>query len=211
MLFSEALRRPVMSISSATTLGTLDGFVVDVKRPQIVALRLAGSNRVVEWDRIENFGPDAVTVANDEVPADQKGRVQALSDSRFALLNKRVLDDQGNQSGTVHDVEFDPESGQVTSVITSTGPLDGDRLIGCGPYAVVRARRGHSHELRRDTMDPVPPQTLPVNGSLRIFDVTLVGVNPTTGYKLLLTIGLIMIVLPLTQGPADDRPAHPRR
>lgn len=44
-------------------------------------------------------------------------------------------------------------------------------------------------------MDPVPPQTVPVNGSLRIFDVTLVGVNPTTGYKLLMTIGLIVIVL----------------
>ncbi len=44
-------------------------------------------------------------------------------------------------------------------------------------------------------MDPVPPQTVPVNGSLRIFDVTLVGVNPTTGYKLLLTIGLIVMVL----------------
>ena len=137
MLFSEALRRPVMSISSATSLGAVDGFVVDVKRPQVVALRLAGSDQVIEWDRIESFGPDAVTVADDEVPAEQKGRVQALADARFALLNKRVLDDRGDESGTVHDVDFDPESGRVTSVITSTGWLDGDRLIGCGPYAVV--------------------------------------------------------------------------
>jgi sporulation protein YlmC with PRC-barrel domain len=60
-----------------------------------------------------------------------------LADARFALLNKRVLDDRGDESGTVHDVDFDPESGRVTSVITSTGSLDGDRLIGCGPYAVV--------------------------------------------------------------------------
>lgn len=137
MLFSQALRQSVMSISSATTLGTVDGFVVDVKRPQIVALRLAGSDRVVEWDRIESFGPDAVTVADDQVPADLKGRIQALADSRFALLNKRVLDDRGDESGTVHDVEFDTETGQVTSVITSVGAVDGDRLIGCGPYAVV--------------------------------------------------------------------------
>ncbi|HPE12279.1 MAG: PRC-barrel domain-containing protein [Actinobacteria bacterium] len=126
-----------MSISSATSLGAVDGFVVDVKRPQVVALRLAGSDQVIEWDRIESFGPDAVTVADDEVPAEQKGRVQALADARFALLNKRVLDDRGDESGTVHDVDFDPESGRVTSVITSTGSLDGDRLIGCGPYAVV--------------------------------------------------------------------------
>jgi sporulation protein YlmC with PRC-barrel domain len=137
MLFSEALRRPVMSISTATSLGAVDGFIVDVKQPKVVALRLAGSDQVIEWERIESFGPDAVTVADDEVPADQKGRVQALSDSRFTLLNKRVLDDRGDEAGTVHDVDFDPESGRVTSVITSTGPLDGDRLIGCGPYAVV--------------------------------------------------------------------------
>jgi sporulation protein YlmC with PRC-barrel domain len=137
MLFSQALRRPVMSISSATSVGTVDGFVVDVKRPQIVALRLAGSDRVVEWDRVKNFGPDAVTVANDQAPADLKGRVQALSDSRFGLLNKRVLDDHGDETGTVHDVAFDPETGRVTSVLTSDGEVDGDRLIGCGPYAVV--------------------------------------------------------------------------
>ena len=53
MLFSEALRRPVMSISSATSPGAVDGFVVDVKRPQVVALRLAGSDQVIEWDRRE--------------------------------------------------------------------------------------------------------------------------------------------------------------
>jgi sporulation protein YlmC with PRC-barrel domain len=137
MLFSEAMHRPVMSISTATTLGKVDGFIVDAKRPQIVALRLAGSDRVIEWDRVENFGPDAVTVAQDDVAADLRGRIQALSDSRFAMLHKRVLDDQGNESGTVDDVEFDPDSGLLTSVITSSGRLQGDRLIGCGQYAVV--------------------------------------------------------------------------
>ena len=45
MLFSEALRRPVMSISSATSLGAVDGFVVDVKRPQVVALNWQGRIR----------------------------------------------------------------------------------------------------------------------------------------------------------------------
>ena len=57
-------------------------------------------------------------------------------------------------------------------------------------------------------MDPVPPQTVPVNGSLGIFDVTLVGVNPTTGYKLLMTIGSRHRST-LAQSPADDRPGEP--
>jgi small-conductance mechanosensitive channel len=42
-------------------------------------------------------------------------------------------------------------------------------------------------------------QTVPEDSSVRIFDVTLVGVNPTTGYKLLLSIGLVLIVLALRQ------------
>lgn len=137
MLFSHALRRPVMSISSATSLGTVSGFVVDVKKPQVVALQLTGTDQVVNWNRVEGFGPDAVTVADDEAPGEQHGRVQALSDQRFALMDKRVLDDAGNETGTVQDVDFDPDSGRVVALITSTGSIDGDRLLGCGSYAVM--------------------------------------------------------------------------
>ena len=43
-------------------------------------------------------------------------------------------------------------------------------------------------------------QTVPSDSSVRIFDVTLVGVNPTTGYKLLMSVGLILIVLAVRQG-----------
>jgi sporulation protein YlmC with PRC-barrel domain len=134
-----------MSIASATSLGNVAGFIVDPKRPQVVALQLTGTDQVVDWDRVESFGPDAVTVADDEVPADQRGRIQALSDQRFALMDKRVLDDAGNEAGVVQDVDFDADSGRVLSLITSSGSVDGDRLLGCGSYAVmVRAVDGHS-------------------------------------------------------------------
>lgn len=42
-------------------------------------------------------------------------------------------------------------------------------------------------------------QTVPADSSVRIFDVTLVGVNPTTGFKLMLSLGLILVVLGLRQ------------
>ena len=137
VLFSHASRRPVMSISSASSLGTVAGFVVDAKRSRVVALRLSGSDHVVDWERIEGFGPDAVTVADDNVPGEQHGRVQALSGEQFALMNKRVLDDGGNEAGIVQDVDFDADTGRVTALITSTGSIDGDRLLGSGSYAVV--------------------------------------------------------------------------
>ena len=85
------------------------------------------------------------------MPAEQKGRVQALADARFALLNKRVLDDRGDESGTVHDVDFDPESGRVTSVITSTGSLDGDRLDRLRPLRRGGPCGGRSEQLTRST------------------------------------------------------------
>ena len=43
----------------------------------------------------------------------------------------------GDEIGTVDDVEFDPETGEVTSLILASGDIAGTRLVGIGSYAVV--------------------------------------------------------------------------
>lgn len=140
MLFSQANGRPIMSVGSATTLGNVSGFIVDARNAQILALRLSHSSSpdvVVHWDDVQSFGPDAVTVADDSAASPPQGRTQAQADNRFELLNKRVLGDDGNEAGTLTDIDFDPDSGRVLAVMTSTGRIGGERLRGCGSYAVM--------------------------------------------------------------------------
>jgi sporulation protein YlmC with PRC-barrel domain len=66
--------------------------------------------------------------------------VRAPHDGEIDLdwLGHRVLSDRGFELGAVEDVEFDPESGALTSVhVTKGGAVTADRVLGAGSYAVV--------------------------------------------------------------------------
>ena len=140
MLFSDATGRTVLSTGTAETVGTVAGFLVDPVTAQIVALRLKkthGSGNTVPWTDLTSFGADNVTVTSADVITEATGTVKDLDSKAGQLLGKRLLTDAGTDIGTVNDIEFDPASGAVISLKTSNGPVYGDRLIGCGSYAVI--------------------------------------------------------------------------
>jgi uncharacterized protein YrrD len=141
MLFSQARKRAVVSTATATRVARVDGFVV-LPGPARVALlrlgRVSGHGTLLAWEDVQGFGPDAVTVATDAVirpPRDD--REQRAENNDLEILGKRLLSEQGTELGTVTDVDFDPESGAVTSLITKTDTVAGQRLIGLGGYAAV--------------------------------------------------------------------------
>lgn len=141
MLFSQARKRDVVSTATATKVARVDGFVVLPGPARVALLRLgkvSGAGTLLAWDDLQGFGPDAVTVATDAVirPA-RDGLEQRAEDNDLEILGKRVLTERGMQLGTVTDVDFDPETGAVTTLITKTDTIAGDRLIGLGGYAVV--------------------------------------------------------------------------
>jgi sporulation protein YlmC with PRC-barrel domain len=140
MLVSEAMSHKVMSTESASTVAKVAGFIVDPTGPRVLALRLAktrGNGDTLHWEDLQGFGPDAVTVADEGAITAARGRAADLSGKQFELLGKRVLDDRGDEVGQVQDLEFDPETGTVTTVLTSHGPVPGERLVACGSYAVI--------------------------------------------------------------------------
>lgn len=140
MLASSVPEHPVVSTRDATTVARLDSVVIDPARAAVAALRLRGvgrRGRTLDWRDVLAFGPDAVTVESAEVFGDPDGRVRELLDRDWDLLGKRLLSDAGVELGTVTDVEFDPVTGSVVSVIGTNGTIPGDRLVGCGSYAVV--------------------------------------------------------------------------
>jgi sporulation protein YlmC with PRC-barrel domain len=138
MLFSDAIRLPVVDKTTAITMGRVDDIVVDPHSRTVAALRIDGRGAdVLHWPDVASFGADAVTVASATAVGDPAGRTVDLLDRDYQLAGKRLLTDSGEEMGRVLDVEFDPESGSITRLLTTAGRVDGSRLIGCGSYAVV--------------------------------------------------------------------------
>jgi uncharacterized protein YrrD len=141
MLFSQARKHDVVSTATATRVARVDGFVVLPGPARVALLRLgkvSGAGTLLAWEDVQGFGPDAVTVATDAVIRPARNDVeQRAEDSDLEILGKRILTERGMELGTVTDVDFDPETGAVTTLITKTEAIIGQRLIGLGGYAVV--------------------------------------------------------------------------
>lgn len=139
MLLSEAKGRQVVSTSTADTLARVDELLVDPRVRAVVALHLkkAEGGNTLLWHDILAFGEDAVTVSGPEKVAEAAADVALLAGKDHRLVGKRVLTTAGEELGEVADVEFDHESGRVTSVLLHEGAVEGERLVGVGSYAVV--------------------------------------------------------------------------
>lgn len=145
MLFSQARKNDVVNTTTATRVARVQGFVVRPGPPRVALLRLgkvSGTGTLLAWDDVQGFGPDAVTVTDDAaLRSAQDNLEQRAEDNELEILGKRVLTERGMELGTVTDVDFDPETGAVTTLITTAEAIAGDRLIGLGGYAVVVAER----------------------------------------------------------------------
>lgn len=135
MRFTEARKREVVATGTASSVGRIDGFVVDPSSRAIVALHVGKADGdILAWSDVTSFGVDAVTIADAGlVRAAQAGTEQDQPD----LLGHRLLDEHGVEHGQVRDVEFDPQTGQVRSILSTEAEIDGARLLGVGSWAVI--------------------------------------------------------------------------
>ncbi|MGU3435774.1 PRC-barrel domain-containing protein [Actinomycetes bacterium M1A6_2h] len=139
MLFSEAKGRKIVSTTTADTVGKIHGFVVDAESRSVLAVTVkkADSGDTLAWPNIAGFGADAVTVTGADQISAADAEVQARSGKDKAVLGKRVLSTGGAELGSVKDVEFDPSTGSITSLVLESSSVPGAGLIGIGSYAVV--------------------------------------------------------------------------
>ena len=143
MRFSDAKGRKVVSTSTAETVGKLEAFVVDPASQSVVALTVKKADGdTLPWAALTAFGADAITVPDADAIAVATPEVEVLSDKHHRVLGKRVLSTDGDELGSVHDLDVDPTTGRLMSLLLQGGQVDaveGNRLIGVGSYAVVVA------------------------------------------------------------------------
>ena len=143
MRVKETRKRDVVATADAETIGRVADFVIDPDQVRVSALRLdkvEGDDEYVSWDDLQAFGQDVVTVPSRDVLRPAAGPREEKVGKDFGVLGKRVLTDAGRELGEVTDIEFDPETGTVTALLTEREQVAGDRLRGIGSYAVVVRR-----------------------------------------------------------------------
>lgn len=139
-MFSDATGHKVVDTSTAVAVGRVSGFLVDPATRKVVALHLkkTDSGQVLRWRDITAFGTEAVTISEVGAITETDEELDAFSGKSHGLLKKRVLTTGGDELGSVKDVGFDRENGDVTTiVIDGADDVAGERLVGIGSYAVV--------------------------------------------------------------------------
>jgi uncharacterized protein YrrD len=138
--FRQSNGRKVISRASARELGAVSHLHVDAGLRRIAAVVVGRGKRarLVEWEQLSSFGPDAVMVVDDaslRPPADDRERAGA--DGRLEMVGKRALTERGNALGTIHDVAFDAMTGDLEMLQIGDRELPSGSLLGSGSYAVV--------------------------------------------------------------------------
>ena len=103
-----------------------------------IVVRGSRAEELVDWDDITGFGPDAVLVRTSSAlrePTSDADKADAAG--RRDPLGKRLLNDQGNGAGEVHDAAFDEDTGILRSLTGDGVDVDASRIRGIGSYAVV--------------------------------------------------------------------------
>lgn len=139
MLVRQATGHKIVSTSTAETVGRVDSFVIDPATRSVVALgvKKASSGDTLPWSELTAFGEDAVTVDDGARIGSASPEVAGLADKHHTLIGKRVLSTDGDELGSVSDIDIDPASGAVLALLLRDSEIEGERLVGVGSYAVV--------------------------------------------------------------------------
>ena len=147
--FRKAQGRKLVSRATAEALGELRHMVVDPSRRHVAAVVVSKGKKhafLIDWGHVSGFGPDAVMVESEDAlrpPADDQE--QAAADGKLELVGKRALSETGNEKGPITDVEFDPDSGNIGSVLVGEERIPPTDLLGVGSYAAVLAGAHDDH------------------------------------------------------------------
>ncbi|MCX4572372.1 PRC-barrel domain-containing protein [Streptomyces sp. NBC_01571] len=136
-LFSEINGLPVVTLGEATEIGVVKSLTIDAEAGLVSRLRIARARGRKEtslaWDVLHAVGPDAVLVRSETV----LDTLPSTAPPHREALGARVLTESGDERGTVRDIAFDPATGRIEGIRTTSGEFPGELLIGLGDYALV--------------------------------------------------------------------------
>lgn len=109
----------VINAEHGDTLGTIKGVIIDLDKRHLVALEvssgLLSQPSILPLGNIKTLEQDAVMVPTAQSFINRRDLgFGGLTDS---LAGRSLLTEDGRRLGDVRDYSFDPQSGQITSII----------------------------------------------------------------------------------------------
>lgn len=133
MLFSRVRGLPVLTPGDAGRVGVVRALTVGGAPWRVTSVRIARGrlrrDAVVPWSTLGATGPDLLIA--------RSGGGAGPAPADHELVGSRVLTECGEERGTVLDAAFDPVTARIEAVLTTSGELPSDRMLGLGDHALV--------------------------------------------------------------------------
>ncbi len=123
MKASELNHRPVVSLKDGVTVGQIVDLTLDATHVKVSTLVLAGheGNSVVPFAAVRHIGADAVTIDDSRI-VQAPAHDNEINEREISTLTGLLVMNQGGAIiGSVDDVEFDEDNGQITALLIQRG------------------------------------------------------------------------------------------
>jgi sporulation protein YlmC with PRC-barrel domain len=127
MKASELNHRPVVSLNDGVTVGEVADLTLDATHVKVSTLVLVGhnGNSVVPFAAVRHIGTDAVTIDDSRIVQAPADKNEITERGMRTLTGLSVMNQGGAIIGSVDDVEFDEENGQITALLVHRGGVLG--------------------------------------------------------------------------------------
>jgi uncharacterized protein YrrD len=136
MRIEQIMGRPVVSIASGTKVGSVHDLLLDDSYLQIAAVGIGGGGlfgghkQSIAYTSIHGIGPDAVMVDDQDAVQDLRAGGPMGLTHPFDEMRQEVMSESGVSLGRVVEMEFEEQTGAVTSFSYArhedAGTQDGD-------------------------------------------------------------------------------------
>jgi uncharacterized protein YrrD len=178
MRIEELKDKPVMSIASGTKLGSVHDFLLDDSYLQIAALVIGGGGlfgghkQAVAYSAIHGIGPDAVMVSGEDAVQEVEDASPLGTAHGFDAIHQQVMSESGVNLGRVVEMEFEPQTGAMTSLCFAmpgnTASAEGDICDVAREDIVSMTEKMVivRHSVAELTADEVPPAPVQDRGQV---------------------------------------------
>ncbi len=139
MRLADIHKHPVVDLSSATTVTHLADVAIDATTRQVLGFTLrkaVDGHDWLAWADVHALGTDAATVSDSQAFTAMPDGALLLKGS--GALGRRVLSAEGVDVGNLADVDVEPETGAVITLVLADGTtVPAEDLLGVGSYATV--------------------------------------------------------------------------
>lgn len=133
---NDILKKPIVTFDTGEKIGTVHDLVFDQHTNTILGFLTDEGGwfsdaRVLPLAKVKHVGPDAIIVEHETaiIAANQSERFESILEHNNVLKGTKVMTEDGQDLGTLVDLHFDEESGEVTGYEVSGG-LFGDMMNG---------------------------------------------------------------------------------